>query len=91
LEFSLAGARRALGRALTKEELREFFESYAVSWRAKDRRERAAELLARDPHAPPMLRVNHAVRQLDEWYEAYDVDPSCPDYIAPDQRVHFFV
>lgn len=90
LEFALAGAKRAVGRELTREELRDFFESYAVSWRAKDRMARAKELLATDPHAPPKLRVNHAVRQLDAWYTAYDIDPSCPDYIPPAQRIRFF-
>jgi putative endopeptidase len=90
LEFALGGLRRALGRDLTKAEKREFFEAYAVSWRSKDRLKRAAELLARDVHAPPMLRVNHVVRQFDEWYEAFDVPSSCEDYIAPEKRVRFF-
>jgi putative endopeptidase len=90
LEFALAGAAAALGRPLSIAEKREFFESYAVSWRAKDRRARARELLTIDPHAPPMLRVNHAVRQFDEWYEAFNVDPSCPDYIPAEKRIRFF-
>jgi putative endopeptidase len=90
LEFALSGLRRALGRDLTKDEKRTFFEAYAISWRAKDRLKRAAELLARDVHAPPMLRVNHVVRQFDEWYEAYDVPTSCEDYIQPEKRIHFF-
>jgi neprilysin/putative endopeptidase len=90
LEFALAGLRSALGRAATKAELQEFFESYAISWRSKDRRKRAAELLATDFHAPPELRVNHAVRQMDEWYAAYDIPEDCPDYIPPAKRIHFF-
>lgn len=90
LEFALAGLRAALGRSLTKAELREFFESFAVSWRSKDRLKQAAHLLDTDPHAPPKLRVNHVVRQLDEWYEAYDISPECPDYIKPEHRIHFF-
>jgi len=90
IEFALAGARLDLGRPLTKAEFREFFESYAVSWRSKDRLKRAAELLATNTHAPPMLRVNHIVRQLDEWYEAFDVGPESSEWIAPSQRIHFF-
>ena len=90
LEFALAGARAELGRDMTKAELREFFEAYAISWRSKDRMRRAAELLATDFHAPPMLRVNHAVRQFDEWYEAFDIGSDCPDYIPPEKRVQFF-
>jgi putative endopeptidase len=90
LEFSLAGAAAELGRALTPAELREFFTAYAISWRAKDRRRKAAQLLLMDPHAPPRLRVNHVVRQFDEWYDAFDVPESCEDYIAPSDRVRFF-
>ena len=90
VEFALAGAASALGRPMTKAELREFFVSYAVSWRAKDRRKRAAQLLMTDAHAPPMLRVNHIVRHFDEWYEAFDVADSCPEAIPPAQRIRFF-
>jgi predicted metalloendopeptidase len=90
LEFALAGIRLALGRPLTRDELREFFESFAFSWRSKERIKRAAQLLETDPHAPPKLRVNHVVRQMDEWYLAYDIDPGCSDYIKPEHRIHFF-
>ncbi len=90
LEFALAGARAELGRDLTTAEKREFFEAFAISWRSKDRKRRAAELLATDFHAPPLLRVNHAVRQFDEWYEAFGVGPECPDYVPPERRIRFF-
>jgi endothelin-converting enzyme/putative endopeptidase len=90
LDFAMAGIRLALGRALTRNELREFFESFAISWRSKERMKQAAHLLDVDPHAPPKLRVNHVVRQMDEWYLAYDISPECPDYIKPEHRIHFF-
>ena len=90
LEFAMAGARLALGRPLTRDELREFFMSYAISWRSKERLKRAAQLLVMDPHSPPKLRVNHVVRQMDEWYLAYDIEPGCSDYIKPEHRIHFF-
>lgn len=90
LEFALAAAVAATGRPLTKAEQREFFTAYAISWRAKDRLRRAAELLQTDSHAPPALRVNHAVRQFDEWYEAFDITPESPGYISPEKRIRFF-
>lgn len=90
LEFALEGAAAALGRGLTPAELREFFVSYAVSWRAKDRRARARELLATDFHAPPMLRVNHVVRQFDEWYAAFGVADDCAEAVPPARRIRFF-
>jgi len=90
LEFALEGLKAALGRSIKKEELRDFFTSFAVSWRAKDRLKRAAELLVTDPHSPPMLRVNHVVRQFDEWYEAFDIPEGAEGWIAPEHRIHFF-
>jgi predicted metalloendopeptidase len=90
LEFAMGGARLALGRPLTRDELREFFVAFAISWRSKERLKRAAQLLVMDPHAPPKLRVNHVVRQMDEWYLAYDIEPGCSDYIKPEHRIHFF-
>jgi len=88
--FALAGLKRALARPPAKSELRDFFTSFAISWRSKDRLKRAAELVATDMHSPPMLRVNHVVRQMDEWYEAFDVDRECEDWIAPEHRIRFF-
>jgi putative endopeptidase len=90
LEFALAGLRRALGREPRPEELREFFVSYAVSWRSKDRLRRAAQLLDTDYHAPPMLRVNQIVRQFEDWYVAFGVGPECAGYIPPEKRIRFF-
>ena len=90
IEFALAGLQKALGREPTRSELREFFVSYAVSWRAKDRLRRAAQLLQSDFHAPPMLRVNLIIRQFHEWYTAFDIGPDCPGYVPPAQRIRFF-
>ena len=90
LEFSLTALKTVLGRPLTKMEKREFFTSYAVSWRSKDRLKRAVELLVTDVHAPPMTRVNEVVRQFDEWYEAFDIDEHSTSWIAPENRIHFF-
>lgn len=89
-EFALAGLKMAMGRALTMAELREFFMSFAVGWRAKDRLRRAAQLLDMDPHAPPKLRVNNTVRQMDDWYEAFGITEGDPGYISPEKRIHFF-
>jgi putative endopeptidase len=90
MEFAMAGLKRALGRQPTTDEFREFFESYAISWRAKERIARARELLMTDTHAPPRLRVNHTVRQFDEWYAVHNIGADCPEYIPPTERIHFF-
>jgi predicted metalloendopeptidase len=88
--FAMGGLALALGRRPTKAELRDFFTSFAVSWRSKDRLRRAAELVVTNMHAPPMLRVNHVVSQMDEWYEAFDVGPDSPIWVDPAHRIQFF-
>ena len=88
--FALVGLKLALRRPPRKEELRDFFTSFAVSWRSKDRIKRAAELLATDSHSPPMLRVNHVVRQMDDWYLAFDVGPGDKNWTPPEERIRFF-
>jgi predicted metalloendopeptidase len=90
LHFALEGLRIAIGKPLSRDQIREFFISFSVSWRSKDRLKRAAELIATDMHSPPMLRVNHVVRQMDEWYDAFDIGPDCAEWIAPDKRIRFF-
>ena len=86
--FALAGLRSVT--TVGKAELREFFTSYASSWRSADRRKAAAQRLIIDSHAPPMLRVDHIVRQFDEWYEAFDVGPDSSEWIAPANRIRLF-
>lgn len=88
LEFALAALKEQC--TVTPAILRTFFTAFAVSWRSKDIARRAAELLVVDPHAPPMLRVNHVVRQMDAWYEAFGVGPECDEYIPPERRIRFW-
>lgn len=91
LRFALEGLKNWTGRALTKNETREFFASYATSWRSKDRIRKAAQLLETDVHAPPMLRVDLIVAQFDEWYAAFDIGTDHPNYIPEKERIQFFV
>jgi putative endopeptidase len=72
------------------EELRQFFESYAVSWRTKERPERTLQRLLVDSHAPPELRVNNIVIQFDEWYDAFGVQARDGLYIPPEERIRIF-
>jgi putative endopeptidase len=90
IRFALEGLKDQLKRNPDKDETREFFTSYAVSWRAKDRLEKAKKLLEMDVHSPPMLRVNLIVSQLDEWYAAFDITSDHPNYIRPEHRIRFF-
>lgn len=65
-----------------------FFLAYAQSWQSKARDESVREQLLGDPHSPDPVRVNGVVRNMDEWYAAFDVKPTNKLYLPPEQRVH---
>lgn len=90
LRFALEGLKLALGRPLTKLETKDFFTSYTVSWRSKDRLKKAEQLLETNVHAPPMLRVDLIVAQFQEWYDAFEITETHPNYIPVEKRIVFF-
>ena len=63
-----------------------FFLAYAQSWRGKMRPEFLRVLLATDGHAPDQYRAD-TVRNIDAWYEAFNVQPGRKLYLAPAARV----
>ena len=67
-----------------------FFLSWAQSWRALYRDERLRTLVMSDPHSPPKFRVNGVVRNMDAWYEAFNVQPGDELYLAPEERVRIW-
>ncbi len=73
-----------------EKELRDFFISYAVSWRTKERRQRSVYRLFTDVHAPASLRVNLIVSHFPEFYELFDVKPGHKLYIDPKNRITIF-
>ena len=68
----------------------DFFHSYAVSWRTKEKKEKAMQSLFMDVHAPPPARVNNIVRQFDEWYDCYNIQPGSKLYTDPSDRIRIF-
>ncbi|WP_406830130.1 M13-type metalloendopeptidase [Pedococcus sp. KACC 23699] len=66
-----------------------FFVGWAQVWSGKARTEEAKRLLAIDPHSPMEIRAN-AVRNCDEFHEAFDVREGDGMWLAPEQRVRIF-
>jgi putative endopeptidase len=64
-----------------------FFLSWAQVWQYKARPEEVARRLAIDPHSPPEFRCNQIVRNIDEFYETFNVTKSDSLWMEPDQRV----
>ena len=64
-----------------------FFIGYALSERTKRRDEALITQINTDPHSPEEFRINGVVRNVDAWYEAFDVHEGDELYLAPEQRV----
>ncbi len=63
-----------------------FFIAFAQGWREKDREASIRQALAADVHAPAAQRVQ-TVRNLDAWYQAFNVKPGQKLYLDPKARV----
>jgi putative endopeptidase len=92
LSIALAAYRLSLGRAappvldgFTGDQ--RVFLGWAQGWREKRRDDDLRQQVTSDVHSPAIARVNGAVRNIGDWYAAYDVAPGQGLYLAPDKRV----
>ena len=60
---------------------------WAQVWREKSRPEEAVRLLSIDPHSPAEFRCNGTVRNVPEFYEAFEVGEDDALWLPPDERV----
>ena len=97
LSIALKAYRIALGRPLEEAPVidgltgvQRFFLGWAQAWRTKGRDEEVIRRLATDPHAPDEFRCNGVVRNVDEYYAAFDVQPGDALYLAPQERVRIW-
>ena len=79
------GGRRS-DAAYVQQQDREFFLGFARSWRSRSSEAALRAQLATDNHAPEQFRIA-TVRNLDAWYEAFDVTPGQRLYLEPRARV----
>jgi putative endopeptidase len=63
-----------------------FFLSFAQIWRTKFRPEALRGLLMTNGHAPGEYRAN-TVRNIDAWYQSFDIQPGRKLYLSPEARV----
>jgi putative endopeptidase len=61
--------------------------SWAQIWQQKGRDAETIRLLTIDPHAPNEFRCNQIVRNINAFYEAFDVTEADALWLAEDQRV----
>jgi putative endopeptidase len=67
-----------------------FFLAWAQVWRSAQREESYRQRLRVDPHSPEEYRVNGVVRNMDEWYKAFNVTPDDALYLPPEKRVRIW-
>jgi putative endopeptidase len=63
---------------------------WAQVWQSKGRDEEVVRRLATDPHSPNEFRCNGTLRNVDEFYTAYDVVPGDALYLDPGERVRIW-
>jgi len=61
--------------------------SWAQVWQQKGREAETIRLLTIDPHSPNEFRCNQIVRNIDAFYEAFDVTEGDALWLDADQRV----
>ncbi len=67
-----------------------FFLGWAQMWRAKFRPSFIRFQTATGQNAPPFQRVNGPLRNIDAWYQAFDIKPSDKMYLTPEDRVRIW-
>jgi putative endopeptidase len=80
---------RASDKEFVRRQDREFFIGFARAWRARYRDEGLRTQVTSNDHAPEPWRVA-TVRNMDAWYEAFDVHPGHRLYLEPKARVHIW-
>ena len=63
------------------------FIGYAQGWRGITRDEALRQQIATDPHSTDQYRVSGVVRNVPEFYEAFDIAETDALYLPPEERV----
>ena len=87
-ELSLGGAEAPVIDGLTG--VQRVYFGWAQVWRTKSRDAEAIRRLAVDPHSPPEFRCNGVIRNIDSFYQAFDVSTSDELYLEPAERVRIW-
>ncbi|MCW8863988.1 MAG: peptidase M13 [Colwellia sp.] len=64
-----------------------FFMGYAQIWRSKIVEKSMRNRVATDPHSPGEFRALGSLSNMNEFYDAFDVNEGDAMYIAPEERV----
>lgn len=64
-----------------------FFIAFAASWRMMATPEYQENLILTDSHAPDIVRAVQPLRNMDEFFEAFDIVEGDDEYLPPEERI----
>ncbi len=67
-----------------------FFLAYAAVWAANIRPEEILRRTKEDPHSLGRWRVNGTLPHIDAFYQAFNIQPTDPMYLAPEKRARIW-
>lgn len=67
-----------------------FFMSWATVWRTLTREDALRTLIKTDPHSPGIYRATQPLKNVDAFYEAFDIKEGDKMYLAPEERVRIW-
>ncbi|MEM8935696.1 MAG: M13 family metallopeptidase [Pseudomonadota bacterium] len=67
-----------------------FFLAWGQVWKRVAREEAIKAQVATGPHSPAKYRVNGIVRNMDAWYDAFEIESDDALYLPPEQRVRIW-
>jgi putative endopeptidase len=86
--LSLAGSPAPVRDGLSGDQ--RFFLAWAQVWRVLYREQALRNQVMTGPHSPGEFRVNGVVRNIDAWYQAFDVQPDDALYLPAAERVRIW-
>ena len=67
-----------------------FFMGWAQVWRTLWRDDALRQQIVNGPHSPGQIRAFAPLRNVDAWYDAFNIQPSDPLYIKPEDRARIW-
>ncbi|OZV70717.1 M13 family metallopeptidase [Winogradskyella aurantia] len=67
-----------------------FFMSWATVWRTLIREDALRTQIKTDPHSPGMIRATQPLKNIDAFYEAFDIKKGDAMYLPPEERVRIW-
>lgn len=67
-----------------------FFMSWATVWRTLTREDALRTQIKTDPHSPGIYRATQPLKNIDAFYEAFDIKEGDAMWLAPEKRVRIW-